>query len=247
MPIVKPHSPRLNPSHPLAEGLLNLWPISEGGGYTIRDPVRHSDAIDGGFSTWANGELGVELQTIGGGSGDASAPHQAYYNRTQFSAVVSFRDDALGNGHLVRKVSAGQDQFSFEVQSTGFLRWSTYTSSEVSLDWIGALSAGVWHTIVGTYNGTIMRLYRDGIENASTSAQTGALAGLGHTNESSILFSVGNGVRLAMIALYGRALSGSEAVALHQDPFAMLRPRRPIFKAPAAVAGNPWYTYAQAS
>lgn len=101
------------------------------------------------------------------------------------------------------------------------------------------LADGVWHSIVGSYDGTTLRVYLNGQFDAGVPAGAGTWAGAaGHWEIGAADEGNGGGTLEGIVvdaSIWNRALSPNEIQKLYQDPHAITRPTQRIFF-PSAVA-----------
>lgn len=106
-------------------------------------------------------------------------------------------------------------------------RWRMFTGGgAVNCDTPSlSFSSGAWHRIVGTYDGTNMRIYYQGLL-SNTAAQSGSIT----TENYDFRIGAHGGDAsywpgsIALIALWDRCLLDSEIAQLSSDPFCMIRP-----------------------
>ena len=100
---------------------------------------------------------------------------------------------------------------SFSVYISG-AGWATSTSPS-------ALSTGTWYHAVGTYDGSNIRLYLNGVQATSTT-QTGSLASasgaLNIGRDPSNTLKLWNGL-IDEVKVYNRAISANEVLDLYND------------------------------
>lgn len=247
MPRAKPISPKVDPSHSLARGLVAAWPFVEMGGTTIRDS---SGVCTGSFQItdamgWvtAGGYGAVEFDVGGAADGACNdyidlGDKDAFDGHAQMSFALLVRNKkasivASGTELMCEKTGGGLDSYS--------AGWSQSENVDVSFgtaggnvtatytDGIPAGSGTSWHLVVGTYDGANVRCYVDGIFGGGPSAQTGAVNATAHSLRlGSSSASLSWDGYMAFAGLWSRALSHSEAIDLWVDPFAMFRPRRRV-------------------
>jgi len=126
-----------------------------------------------------------------------------------FKASIIAKDTwAGGNGGYVLRGGAG-GRISFAVVANG--SWSELTTTATA-------AAGGWHHVAGVYNGTTMKIYIDGVEQA-TKNQTGALTAsstplhIGNCPSDSTRKFTGG---IDEPRVYSRALSAAEITTAYQ-------------------------------
>ncbi len=105
-----------------------------------------------------------------------------------------------------------------------------------------------YYSVVGTSDGSLIRVYVDGVVGSTTAAHQGLgtipTVTLGYDG----IEDEGRGLtgRIAIAGIWSRALVSSEIQHLFRDPHALTRLRSQPYAVPAAAAvGNPWYYYQQ--
>ncbi len=151
----------LDPDDP---ALVGLWLCDEGTGKTIVDSSDNGNDATGQFE-WDEGKFG---NCIVVSSGSIVVPTSDSINSIAGALTVAawFRVDADSDTGIRR-----QNAFLLEDQSTsepvpkGF-SFRIWTATDPSPGVYGRteLELGVWYHIAGTYDGEMMRLYIDGVE-----------------------------------------------------------------------------------
>lgn len=129
-----------------------------------------------------------------------------------------------------------QDKFCFAVSSTGLNKLTYLTSSE-------AFVPGAWYHVCGTYDGMTLRLFVDGKEMASSTAQSGEIAyppktwfEIGAYHDDNELYYMQG--KLAEVAVFDRAIVGDTI----EQRFQAAKSRFPGVD-PVAVKVAAWPTY----
>jgi hypothetical protein len=231
----KPPSPIVRRGHPLANGLVRFYGMTERGGTILRDFARRTHATLSNGATFGTGPYGRAVTLAGSpqnatasdaglASGAAPRTLAAWFRTTQGSDGMLWQSGTnLNNQAWNLLVNFGPlmiDGWAAQVQSTA------------------NVNDGRPHLGVGTYDGATIRLYLDGVLQGSLGVT------LSTTNTGTVYIGsqllVGRYYQGSFDALayWTRCLSPSEIAGLGPDPCAMLRPRRlvPIL---AASAGGP--------
>ena len=201
-------------------GLLSYWRLGETSGTTANDARgSNNGTYTGGFTLNQPGALTDDSNpsaSFNGTTGYVTVPSASSLNQASALSVETWvypttvgttqRWVSKFGQYTLRQISTGKTQFELGIGGT----------FPGALD-PDPLSLNTWHHVVGTYNGSAIKVYVDGSEKAST-PQTGAvtlgpspltLASMGGTGE---FF---NG-RLDEAAVYNRALTATE-VQRHYD------------------------------
>lgn len=246
--------------HPQSRGVISHWLFNEGMGSQLGDsfPDRnHGTFINMGTdAVWVPGKFGWAVRFNGDDlDGYISIPHaNDLLPSKEFSFFVrirpNFSSTNLTSRPIFSKSDVNTDGVRVQWQETiRKFRFRLFASGAVNLDTAGVIfSAGSWHTLGGSYDGSVMRIYWDGLLNNSA-AQTGLIDNSNVVDLRIGAFGVADDRRwigdIDTFILYNRALLSEEFRALDFNPYSVF----PIFS-PASffvpvAAGSPWYYYAQ--
>ena len=214
----------------LARGNVLHCPFWEGAGSQVADV-----SGNGNHGTLTNGPVWVP-EGIAGGLNDAGsvvvADKPELDGFSGLSLMIYAKNNAssiggTGNESLAEKSGSGADSYRLLWLNTEDIFFQVGTSAgNVSLSETDWLTDDLWHLWIATYDGSTMRMYKDGLEASSTSAQTGAVNATGH--DLHLLGDGGNGSWNgigAIASVWNRALAVSEIAQLSRDPYALLRRR----------------------
>ena len=220
--------------HWATKGLVGLCLFNEGSGNKV-------------FDLSGNGNIGTFTGTPDWGAGFYGP--QVRCDDDQYITFTNKATDYITDQFTVvwigtpaqltadlRRFFAGQ----YQVDTAGGYDWGLYIQSDYTVSFFtttgGAvfstttsnLSVGVKSCIVGTYDGANLRIYFDGIEQASD-AQTGNITSsydfkLGHTWAAALTYA---DVKTDYLSIYNRVLSASKIALLYREPFCMFE-RDPI-------------------
>ena len=234
---------------------IGYWPMDEGAGSSILDQSGNGhDGALAGNPTWnadrINGPYSLNLD----GTGDCALVDDAPGIRlTESIAIAAWvRPSATRTQYILRKgiqngANPGGSGYELSLASSGtaFFRFNqTIPGNTYRIDSNAPLAVGVWTHLVGTWDGTTMRLYVNGVEQSATQGFTGTIyanslpLGIGcQSNGGSVL----NG-RLDDVYLFGEALSP----VMIQRLYANRSPEQPIDPTPEdgaeGVATSPQLT-----
>jgi hypothetical protein len=157
--------------------LVGLWLFDEGSGNVVTDSSGNGNdgAINGDF-TWDNGKFGGAILASGGGSIDVPVSASLDTVTTAMTMAAWFRIDADSdtgirrqNAFLLEDQSSSEpvpDGFSFRIWTTNGISPGAYGTTE--------LVQGQWYHIAGTYDGSVMKLYVNGVEEGELKTDAGA-------------------------------------------------------------------------
>lgn len=208
------------------DGLIAHWALDESSGTTAPDSAGFTDGTLINGPVWQSGfgrlqgalefdgvDDYVDLGTLDveGGAG------------LTISAWINADDFDLHDARFISKATgtSGRDHYWMlsTISGTGLrFRLKTGGTTTTLKSGTGQLQPGVWYHVAATYDGTKMRIYKDGIEVVSTS-KTGAVA-----IDPTVSVAIGNqpagaGSRaydglIDDVKIYNRALTQSEITAL---------------------------------
>ncbi len=222
----------LNRTHPFARGLVGAWLFNEGSGNKVFD-------LSGGNNTgtltnmtpstdWIGGKDGFGLD-FDGSNDHITIPHKDILEPDIITVVTSFISDrAIQYEEIVRKGNnSGTESYDFirGFPSSGDLRWSIYSGGSWRDGPFIAINLGQRYTVVGTYDGSTIRMYLDGYEVGTPVSYSGAVGKGGDVlnfgNRSS-----GDRHFLGKIFytyIYNRVFTAAEVFQFSKDPYAMFR------------------------
>jgi Tfp pilus assembly protein PilV len=205
-------------------GLVGYWPFDEGTGAVASDYSTSGIAGAGTLTTgpvWATGKYGGALYFNGTSSyvsvADSSAllPSSAItmaaWARREGPTNITVNDSILiakGAGNYLRICRGGGENSTLFSVMTPTQVYSTSTAN--------CPAVGEWHHYAGTYNGSVINIYVDGVAVATTS-DTGAIVdtagnlNIGRYDGGSYNF---NGA-IDDVRIYNRALSRAEIATLY--------------------------------
>ena len=206
--------------------LVACWPMEEGSGSVVIDSTSFgNDGTTVGSPTWVTGKNGLAL-SLNGTDQYVTVPHNASLNLNTLTISAWIKPGKSGTQDLIKKAllmptqSAGTDGYEVSLSSatTVFFRINQATSGDtlrINSTTSYPTTGTTWMHVAATYDGTTMRLYINGIQEASlattaTIAQNTLPLTLG-TQTSNPRYYQG---AIDDAQIYNRALSQSEIQAL---------------------------------
>lgn len=229
--LVKPFRGQLpNRLHPLHRGCVGLWLFNEGTGgqvWNCQDPQHHGSIVGATWVSGAPGEKGGVL-SFGGTNNYVTVPStpQMIFGNGDFSVVArAYHNDVAVGYRGIASIGA--------TNANEWMLYTTYSGSDQYFKGYaheGAVSAGsvsdslhsvkTWYTVSFIRRGTTAWLYIDGVLVSTDSSAAADLS-------SDKAFRIGgtdsgqwwNGL-ISWVRVYNRAISATENLILHRDPFA---------------------------
>jgi hypothetical protein len=159
------------------ETVVGVWLLNEGSGATVRDNSGNGhDGEMAGNVKWAQGMFGKALEFPGASGSMVRIPPVPELDLVTFTIVAWYKGEATDSWqylvskeipHNSRNYSLGvqKDTGVIMVQITiGAEQWKTATGKTVLTD-------GEWHHMAGTYDGTFIKGWVDGVMEGQTAQQ----------------------------------------------------------------------------
>jgi hypothetical protein len=204
---------------PTPTGLRGQWLLDEGSGTTARDSsgLGNHGTVQGTVA-WGPGRSGSGL-VLDGVSGQVEVLDAASLDLSGPMTVAAWvRPDTLATQYVVKKATQSRNGYELSLSSSGrgFFRVNDVASGDkYRVNATSVHQLGTWVHLAGTYDGTTMRFYVDGVLQGSVvgpSAITTNSSPLGIGAEPGGYRRFKGG--LDEVRLYDRALSAQEISAL---------------------------------
>lgn len=183
---------------PAAANILPVatWPLNEGSGTVAHDTSFHGNTgtLQGSGATWTSGRFQKALAFDGTG-GDVNVPDKSILEpatNITVSAWVKASSSPGNFDYIVDKGATGCLTASYGLYTgpNGGLIFYVSNDGQIGIHSPDAGTGvwdGKWHSVVGTYDGSSVRLYVDGTEVGSGTPDTGNIAyGLTTSNDLQI-------------------------------------------------------------
>ena len=211
------------------QGLVGYWKFDDGTGTKATDfsgNGNHGTLSTAGslLPTWTSGKRGKALN-FDGDEAYVRVPHNSSLNPTSGITVAAWiRADAWSGGPRILQKGNSNNQYRLSVES-GVFRW--YLTGVTELD-ATVPSTGVWHHVVGAYNGSANVVYVDGV----AIAQEGASGAVPTTADDLYIGGVTACIQpddcfdgiIDEVRIYNRALSASEVAEHYRAGASLLKP-----------------------
>ncbi len=204
----------VTPGLPSDDNLAGYWSFDEGTGSSLKDSsTNENDGVIYGSPSWVAGKSGYALD-FGATASDyveISSPSGLSSSEVSVSAWVYI--NAMESYHgFVRHNWANPGSWFLYTSSTQ-IAFGVYDTDRRRVAYTCDIS-GEWHHLVGTFDGTTMKLYLDGSEVGTPSAASVSL----DTTSPIKLSSDSYAKKIDEVRIYNRALSQDEIKALYLNP-----------------------------
>ncbi len=204
---------------PFVGGMVGWWPLNEGSGNTAFDNSGYGDngAWNGADTHWGTSFTGGVAGLFTASSDYVSVPSQSQLNtgaQVTVTAWVKITDTAQNS--IIAGKSIWWDSHDYELNKDQDTGGNFNVNGSNHTGWTGgSLGNNTWNFLAGTYDGTNMNYYVNGVLKGSTKN-----AGITLTNADP--FVMGGNVSGSMFAgamnnvrVYNRALSAAEIAAIY--------------------------------
>jgi hypothetical protein len=210
---------------------ISLW-RAEG------DALDSVDGNDGDLengATFAPGKAGMAF-SFDGADDQVTIPHDRSLNpRVQMTISAWINTSSLGHGRPIAQMRTTQGYGGYTFETTGYpygpdlgLQWVIFINgnAKVMQTPAGVLQIGMWHHAVATFDGTTMRIFVDGVEQAATIFPGVIDVAPPGDDGADPPFVIGRNVVIQSfafhglideLAIYGRALTGEQIRALFES------------------------------
>lgn len=209
------------------DGLVAYWNLDEGSGTTAADLTGNNSSLTLN-NTYQN--FAVEVPSLDFGSvssvnydGNASAGGSlgtTVKNLQTITVALWVKPDTIPGTGIARYISLGNEKAVLRSQNAKLNFYMKIGGALKGISVANVLQAGQYQHIAGTYDGTTLRVYRNGTEVGSLAA-TGTV----DTSGSQVFTSSGSEPfdgKLDDIRIYNRALSASEITTLYNGEECMV-------------------------
>lgn len=160
------------------------WPLYEGSGTTAHDVSGNGNTgTISGAAKWVSGYFGPAL-SFDGSTARVDVPDSPSLEPSNAVTVAAWVKSNGSPGvykHVIAKGAGSCNAASYALYSGADGGISFYVSQNYGLSWVAspdpgtAIWNGNWHFVVGTYDGSNVRLYVDGTQVGSGSPLTGPI------------------------------------------------------------------------
>ena len=203
---------------PTTRGLVGYWSLNEGTSTVVTDMSGNGNNGVITSPVWVAGKSGKALTFDGTGGQYVTIPTSSTLDQTSAFSVGAwvYLNATGGNFGIIEKTVGGavNTQFLLFVEG-GTFRFRVSNGGLNSISSIAAAPTGRWVHVMGTYDGTSMKLYVDGVIQSTAFVAAPISGGAGVTLIGTLGSSVYrmNGM-IDEARVYNRALSLSEVVLI---------------------------------
>jgi len=232
--------------HPRYRGCIGHWLFSYGGGTKVWDISGsrfHGSLTNMDPSTdWVPGPFGGPALDFDGTNDEVDCgATPAIQSLSRITVSCWFKVSAAGRGDLVSQWGSSAWHFLLEQGLTADrLKFWVGNGGDFANSGSGdtPLNQTDWFHGVGTYDGAVVRVYVNGVEDSSNAS----IGQMDSVTSSTVRFSgtEDSNPHTGMIdevRIYNRALTANEVVSLYRDPYLEFR-RRPVWWNAPVVAGG---------
>jgi hypothetical protein len=240
---------RIDWDHPLATGLVGWWLLNEGIGITAFDSSQqgnHATLAGTTPTRWSGGPSGPLLWMTGTHYVDTNVERVGstglFASSTERFSVSAWFSTSVNSTIVARASGTGANRtFQLFTSAGALLVYVRGSSAFITT----AYTLGAWYHTCVTWDGSLARLYVDGVFKGSTAAGTAAE----ETGQRIIIGARTNGTAALLngliddIRIYDRALSSDEIGMLYSDPYSACRSDAYVYSTSPPATISPGYIY----
>lgn len=208
----------------LDEGIIAHWKFNEGTGTTALDSTNNNnDGTLGSGTSWTEGKYGSAIHFDGTGAVDVPVNQNIPIGNDTYSISAWFKSsEGHENQGIIGWGDYGSNNYvtalrtSYTGECSGGNGFRHYWWSN-DLDACATILDNTWHQVVAEYDGTVRRIFLDGVQIASNNPGAHAVP---NTNNLAIGVTNFDGYFVGDIddvLIYDRALNTSEITALYES------------------------------
>ena len=197
-----------------------FWKFDEGSGSTILDSSGENNTGVNSGAVWTTGKIGQALQ-FDGIDDFVEVPHSSSLNFSDTGTIAAWIKipsvGAVSRGNIVSK-GGGWNRRGWMLTTLDYnrIRFHWQSGADKFIDSQAVLTYDEWHHIAAMMNGSIMKIYIDGVQDLNTlsnseSADTMTVLRIGRSDYLGNLPFKGN---IDDVRIYDRALSEAEITTL---------------------------------
>ena len=199
-------------------GMVSWWP-AEGDANDIQDG---NDGTFNGTPAYGSGRVGQAFSFNGDPANYVSVPSNTNLDLTQFTVDAwVYPTTSSGIRHVVDKEppSSNSSNYYLALEDSNTVEFGFMPGQYQYVDSTVAIPVNTWTHLTGTYDGTTVRLYINGVLNVSTAADpsflippTGQPLAIGIRNSAFTNAFVG---LIDEVEIFNRALTGAEVLSIY--------------------------------
>lgn len=225
-----PHS-----DHPHRKGLAGQWLMNEGSGLHLNDHSKNGNIGIINGATWVPGNCESALN-FNGSSDYVEIQNTLLLNPNLITIIAWIKGAATSSDDQIcskDQTSGGTNRvWQFRKNSSEKLEFIIFDTEGDNASEVGSttIADSEWHQVVGTWDGTTIRVYVDGKEDAAGTSYAGSLQ-QGKTN--SVFIGKAQTADpgyfcgyIDQVSIYNYALSDSMIQQLYRNPFLAWEPQK---------------------
>jgi hypothetical protein len=207
---------------PVSSGnpLVAHWQMDEGSGATLVDASEYRNAAAiSGSPAWVTGVIGQALRFNGSNQYATAPDHNSLDLSNSLTIAAWIRPERVATQYLIKKAAQNEtDGYELSLASTGNVFFRFNQSSSGNTYRVNSIASypsngSTWMHVAVTYNGSSIKIYIDGVENASKSFPSPPPIGINELNLT--IGAEDNGFRGLLgamddVRIYNTALSASQ-------------------------------------
>lgn len=209
----------VNWGHPLSNGLVGCWLFNEGGGNTAASigGINIAGVFGIATKTWDSTGVKFTTSTSGGFSTGIKSPISGRKPVTVFVSVIPYVLDGSGSLFI-----ANDSECILYGSNAGvtFICNSFATNDRVVG---GSIIANKVNTLAGTFDGTNLSVYSNGLIGGSVIPTGSYGTGTNFTIGPNSAMGIQTRATICNAMYYNRALSADEIKSLHENPYQMIQ------------------------
>jgi hypothetical protein len=194
------------------DGLISMWSFSGG----VEDGWGENDGSLEGGAEIVDGELVMNVAGDRDDLGDAIDDALVGLGAMSFSTWVRMTSFVNNAGIIGLGDGGGRQCWLYSLSTADTIKWTMHTSSGMREVETGTLNVGEWYYLAGTYDGSAMILYVNGVPLTPVS-QTGIVPAGSDNNYlgymQSFFYFDGS---IDNVMIYNRALSEEEVIVINE-------------------------------
>ena len=159
-------------------GLVGYWNFDEGSGTVANDTSGNNNNGTINGATWTAGKVGNGALSLNGVNQYITINNSPSLNPIVISISAWIKTDSAGTYKqiLTKDANEGGRVWQFRISNTNKIQFIPFNSS-TNGNYAGSITVtdGLWHHVVGTWDGVTINVYVDGVKDGNGTAFSGSL------------------------------------------------------------------------